>query len=257
MRALRFRDVGVEYDGRKVLSGISFDLDHPSILSIMGPNGAGKTTLLKVILGIIPYEGEVLVFGFSPRENLWRIRSLVGYVPQRERISAIPMKVRDVVLMGLLTKKKFPRHPSEKDLEEAREALEMVGMKEHWESDFRFLSGGQQQRVLIARSLASRPKMLLLDEPMNGVDVKTQKRIMDFLKMLRDEYETSVVIVTHEINLLAGYSDRVMVLNREIVGYGEPKNTLTKENLQKVYGTAVTVIEGLVCPVVFTGDTHA
>lgn len=252
-----FENVHVKFNDKSALENITFTINHPTFLSIMGPNGAGKTTLLKLILGLIrPNKGRIKVFGIEPYKNPSKIRKLIGYVPQKEHISReVPIKVRDVVLMGLLMHKRFPRIPTKRDIKAAAEALRIVNMEWAWNHQFNNLSGGQQQRVLIARGLATNPKILLLDEPFTGIDVPTQTLITDFLHHIKNK-DITIIIVTHDINPVSGISDRIMLLNKRVIAFDKPNNVLNIEILREVYGDNIKIFEGHPCPIVITGDTH-
>jgi len=252
-------NLNVKLNGRIVLENINFRLKFPRFIAIMGPNGAGKTTLLKVLTGFIkPYEGEVSVYGLNPIRDKFKLAKIVGYVPQRERIEvSIPMKVKDVVLMGLLCKRRFPRIPRRENLLRIKKVLEAVGIEELYDRIFSHLSGGEQQKVLIARALISNPRLLILDEPLTAIDVKSQWEIIEFLKKLELEEKIGILMVTHDINPVVEYVDEVLLLNRKLIAYGEISKVLTEENLRKAYGPNVRVVtSGKLCYAI-TGDIHA
>lgn len=259
MYSALLKGLSVKLDGTLALEEVSFSAEHPTFLSVIGPNGAGKTTLLKAMMGLIrPASGTVRVLGLDPTKGGSALRRVVGYVPQRDRITReVPMKVREVVLMGLVARKPPPRMASQGDLESAKEALRLVELEHLWDKPFSELSGGQQQRVLIARCLAFKPKLLLLDEPFSGVDIKTQLAILGFLKGLKDERGVSVFLVTHDINPLVDVSEKILLLNRRVVAYGRPKEVLTEEKLREVYGGGIKIVTyGDKCFAI-TGDAHA
>ena len=257
MYAVEVRDVTVKLGGREVLSDITFSVEDGEFVTIMGPNGAGKTTLLRTILGLVrPSKGSVRVYGVDPQERPGEVRRMTGYVPQKEAISAdIPIRVIDVVLMGTLIRKGVPRYPSGEDVRVAMDALKVVGMEWAWNKRFGELSGGQQQRVLIARSIATRPRLLLLDEPLTGVDATAQAMIAEFLSHIKSKGIT-VIMVTHDVNPVSHLSDKIMILNRRVVAFGRPKEVLRHEVLIKVYGEGIRVYDEHPCPVVVTGDAH-
>lgn len=257
MNAVEFKNVTVKFNGNVALDNVSFEIKDKEFIAIMGPNGAGKTTLLKTILGLVyPFKGEVKVYGYNPIEHASKIRKMIGYVPQREYISRdIPVKVKDVVLMGMLIHKNIPRFARKVDIETAIEALRIVGMDWAWDKPFNALSGGQQQRVLIARSIATNPKLLILDEPLTGVDVATQTVIAEFLGHLKTK-DITIIIVTHDVNPISHLSDKIMILNRKVIAYDKPNNVLKPEILSKVYGDSIKVFEYHPCPIIVTGDTH-
>ncbi len=249
LSAIEVKNLTVRYDGYVAIEDVSITIDHPSLVVVMGPNGAGKTTFLKALLGLIPYNGTVSIFGKSPR----KVRDRLGYLPQRERINLnVPLKVRDVVLLPLISRKTGIKRY---DVKRAKEALEAVGMVDFWDSRFDSLSGGQQQRVLFARTIVTDPDILILDEPFSAADVRTKLALIDLLHKLKRE--KTVIIVLHDINPLVECTDRVILLNRRVLAYGTVAEVITEDNLEKLYGTKIPVIrQGPVCYVV-GGDRHA
>ncbi|RLE50377.1 MAG: metal ABC transporter ATP-binding protein [Candidatus Methanomethylicota archaeon] len=252
------KDLTIAYDSSVALKDINFSVEHPTFLAIIGPNGAGKSTLLRAMLGQLKIlRGELKVMGIDVKENPRAIRRMVGYVPQRERINfEVPLKVKDVILMGLLTKLKPPRIPRRSDLEAAKKALEAVGLEDLWNESFAHLSGGQQQRVLIARAMVSDPTILLLDEPFSGVDTKSYWEIITVLRSLRLK-DKSIILVTHDINPIVDCIDKVLLLNKRIIAYGTPREVLTERYLVEAYGPSVRVIEHKGLCFAITGDVHA
>ncbi|MGC8961442.1 MAG: metal ABC transporter ATP-binding protein, partial [Candidatus Bathyarchaeia archaeon] len=178
--------------------------------------------------------------------------------PQRDKIvRSIPLPVKDVVLMGLMARRKPPRVPSPGDYEEAWRALEMVGLGELWDKRFSELSGGQQQRILLARCIANRPRMLLLDEPFNGIDVKTQAVVIEFLRDLRHRMGLDVYVVTHDVNPLSEAAEKAILLNGGVVSYGPLREALTEEALNQLYGGGVRLVRSGEACFAITGDVHA
>jgi len=258
MNAIEAENVSVVLDGKNVLEEVSFKVEEATFLSIMGPNGSGKTTLIRTLLGMIkPASGNVKVFEIDPSKRPFDVRRMVGYVPQKERINfEVPLTVYDVVGMGLVPRKQAPRFFTERDRERVEGALKLVDMWSMRGERFSNLSGGQQQRVLIARAVVHEPKLLLLDEPFNGVDASNQRKILEFLENIKSE-KVTVVVVTHDINPLSRLTDYVMLLNRRVISFGKPDEALNYARLCQVYGPSVQVITGKPCPTVITGDTHA
>ena len=256
--AVLLKNVTVKYGDIIALEDVSLKFKSGTFIAIIGPNGAGKTTLLKVIAGLVkPVSGVVRVFGLDPIRHGESVRSLIGYVPQRQRISlSVPMKVIDVVLMGILARKKPPRIPSKSDYEKAFEVLKVVGMDGYWDYQFSELSGGQQQRVLIARALSGDPKLLLLDEPMNGVDVTSQREILDAINRLKHTRGVGTLLVTHDVNPIVEHIDEVVLLNRKVIATGRPEEVFKEDILARAYGSRVRVImhEGICYALI--GDTH-
>lgn len=254
---ISLRDVSVKLNGHMVLEDVSFDVESPSFITIVGPNGAGKTTLIKLLLGMIkPVKGSVKVLGMNPFTESEKLRSIVGYVPQRDRVSyETPLRVWEVVLMGVFLRKKFPRTISSSDLESARRALEYLGMDEYWECFFNELSGGQQRRVLIARALASDPVLLLLDEVFAGLDSESQQYLLNVFKMLRDRNKT-ILIVEHEVDPIMELTEKILVLNKTVCAYGDPNEVLSEDKLKLIY-PCLKMVEKEGRRIFILGDKHA
>ena len=239
----------------KAVENVSFTLKEGETLLLLGPNGSGKTTLLKVIAGIHgEYTGEIRVFNKKPEEA----RDIISYVPQTFKINeSVPLKVLDVVLMGVLyNKRKIHVNPAREEVEKACKALETVELLDAAEKVFSELSGGQKQRVLIARALASDPKLMLLDEPISHLDPHARNEVVEALLTVKKKRRVSMVIATHDTNPLIELGDKVLLLNRKVVAFGTPEEALSDEVIMKVYGkTSRTVrIKGKVYCII--GDVH-
>jgi len=255
---IRFSHVHVRYFDREVLSDVTFTVEKPSFLAVVGPNGAGKTTLLRTMLGVVrPFKGEVVVMGVNPLADAVGVRRRVGYVPQKERVDeTLPMLVKDVVLMGRAVRKPAWEPLGEEDYEAAHRALEAVGLDGYWDRPFSHLSGGQQQRVLIARALASSPSMLLLDEPLSGVDMESQRIIVGLLSRLAGE-GVGIVTVTHDLNPYLEHLDYVLLLNRRVVAFGRVGEILDTRLLAETYQRETHILQlGPRC-YILCGDAHA
>ncbi len=250
--------LSVAYDDKLALEDVGLELKEPAFLSVIGPNGSGKTTLLKALLGMVkPLSGVIEVLGYRVPGKEYEVRRRTGYVPQRERIDPTkPVLVKDVVLMGRVAKRGWGRGLTREDYEAAKAALEVVGMEEFWDEPFSHLSGGQQQRVLIARALAVRPQLLLLDEPLSGVDAAAQDVI---LKVLKEEARrgVAVVMVAHDLNPLLDISDYVMLLNRSVVAFGRAEDVLNEHLLARTFMKRVSVVKAGEKSIVFGVDHHA
>lgn len=195
--ALEVRQLNIRYDQRTVLSDVSFQAQSSQLIGIIGPNGAGKTSLIKAILGLIPSTGQILVAG----QALAKRSRKVAYVPQISAVNwRFPASVRDVVLMGRYGQLGWLRRPKKADYALADAALEQVNMQDFAERSIADLSGGQQQRVFLARALAQEPDVLLLDEPISGVDVPTQEVILHLLRDLSSAGRT-LLVTTHHCNI--------------------------------------------------------
>ncbi|MFW9845363.1 MAG: metal ABC transporter ATP-binding protein [Candidatus Thorarchaeota archaeon] len=239
-------NLSVRYpNGAIALHHVNFSVDSPTFMAIIGPNGSGKSTLLKTTLGLMnPLRGRISMLGHDSTRAKSEIRSLVRYVPQRDRIGLnIPMKVKDVVLMGRLVKKRLPRLASKYDERMARESLSQVAMDDFWERPFPELSGGQRQRVLVARALAGEGSVLMLDEPLAGTDVESQDLIVGALGRYHRENEVSVIMVTHDLNPIHTLVRDVLMLKNTIVGIGTPCDVMDPLLVQRLYGPTAKIIE--------------
>lgn len=237
---LRVENVTVAYNGRVALRDATFTVLGGERVAVVGPNGAGKSTLFKAIVGLLPLQsGRVEVFGCDPR----REQASVGYVPQREDVDlAFPVTVSDVVMMGRVRHIGWLRRPSRRDREAVRRALEQVGLTELASRPLGELSGGQVQRTFIARALAQEAPLLLMDEPFAGVDAASEEAILYLLDRLR-ERQVTVLLATHDLQMAAGWSDRVLLLNGEVIAYGPPADVLRPDALRRVYGGQLTLWE--------------
>lgn len=241
--SLQFSQVCVSYgagpngrtagNGRDLaLDNISFQLYSGQRVAVVGPNGAGKSTLLQLIVGTVqPTSGQVQVFGSGPRRHL-----CIAYVPQRNQIDwSFPVSVADVVMMGRVGQIGLFRRSGRQDKARVQESLARVNVGHLADKQIGELSGGQQQRVFIARALAQEAELLLLDEPLSGLDIPSQEAIFTILDSLHAEGVT-VIMATHDLNLAAGHFDQVMLLNRKLVALGSPTAVLTPEKLWRAYG---------------------
>ena len=193
-RCLLLRDVTIAYGSRVVLAHVDADIPRSQVVSIVGPNGSGKSTLLKAIAGLIPLTGgEITLFD----EPIARMRRHVAYVPQREDVDwSFPVSVRDVVMMGRYPRRGWLRRPTAEDAHIAEHAMERVGIAALARRQISELSGGQQRRTFIARALAQESDVILLDEPMTGIDAETHDRILELFDEWRDEGKV-VLQATH------------------------------------------------------------
>jgi manganese/iron transport system ATP-binding protein len=235
-----FDRVSVHYEGRLALDEVSFQLYRGERAAIVGPNGAGKSTLLKVVAGILtPSSGKAEVYGYGAGGHI-----CIGYVPQRSHVDwTFPVTVADVVMMGRVAKLGLLRQAGRSDWQRVREALDQVGMGDLAKRQIGELSGGQQQRVFIARALAQEAELLLMDEPLTGLDIPSQDAIFDILASLKARGMT-VLLSTHDLQLARERFDRIMLLKRKLVGFGLPDEVLSPANLRLAYGTHLTMLAG-------------
>ena len=213
------------------LDNISFELQPGERVAVVGPNGAGKSTLFNLISGVLtPTQGQVDVYGHAPDEHI-----CIAYVPQRSQVDwQFPVNVSDVVMMGRVRRLGLFHWPKAKDRQVVDEALTLVGMAPFAERQIGELSGGQQQRVFIARALAQEAELMLMDEPLTGLDVKSQEDIFATLDSLRQRNVT-IMVATHDLNLAAERFDRLMLLNQTIIGFGKASEVFTAEHLSRAY----------------------
>jgi manganese/iron transport system ATP-binding protein len=234
--SLSVRNVTVTYpNGTTALRDASFELGPGTICGLVGVNGSGKSTLFKAIMGFVqPQRGEVRVAGLAAREALQR--NLVAYVPQAEEVDwNFPVLVEDVVMMGRYGRMGFLRIPSALDRRKVDEALERVGMSDHRSRQIGELSGGQKKRVFLARALAQEGRVILLDEPFTGVDVKTETAIVDLLRELKAEGRL-MLVSTHNLGSVPDFCDQVVLVLGRIVAWGPTAATFTQANLETAFG---------------------
>ncbi|HZZ41463.1 MAG TPA: metal ABC transporter ATP-binding protein [Tepidisphaeraceae bacterium] len=214
MALIQIEHLDFDYGGQAVLKHIDLTVPDGSTVGVIGPNGGGKTTLMKLLLGLIePTRGSILIDGVRPREATQR-GDVVGYLPQNPRVPGhFPMNVRQVVRLGLVGKTGMLRAFKRGDTDFADHLIERVGLVDLAETPVGSLSGGQLQRVFIARALAARPKVLLLDEPTTGIDASGQQRFVEFLEELKKELGLTVVLVSHDLRSVAAVADRIACLN--------------------------------------------
>lgn len=219
---LEAEGVSFAYGRTPVLEGVDLSVRAGEFVALVGPNGSGKSTLLKVLLGsLAPSEGSVRLLGQSPTRLSERGR--IGYVPQRPVLdSEVPATVEEIVAAGRLARRGWWRPLRQQDREEVRHALESVGLGDLAGRPLNELSGGQQQRAFIARAFASQPDLLLLDEPIAGIDAESQRRFRDSLTHLIAEHGAGVLLVSHELSAVAPELDRVIVLKRRVLFDGPP-----------------------------------
>jgi manganese/zinc/iron transport system ATP- binding protein len=237
---LQVRSLNVAYQKKLVLWDADLSIQPARSTAIVGPNGAGKSTLLKAALSLIPKaSGEILFFGGSLKKN----RSRIAYVPQRESVDwDFPVSARDVVAMGLYRRIGWCLPVRAVHRRMAEEALADVGLGDFAQRQISQLSGGQQQRVFLARALAQKADLYLMDEPFASVDAATEQAILAVLKRLKEEGKT-VVCVHHDLETVAEYFDDAVLLNMRVVTQGAVADVLTPENLRKTYGSRLTLLD--------------
>lgn len=210
--AIQVQNLSFAYQDQVVLNDVNMQIPDGSFVGIFGPNGGGKTTLLKLLMGFLkPLKGSLEIFG-NPPNRVW---PAIAYVPQVMRFDRLfPISVLEVVLMGRLSHLPWYGRYKESDREEARKALDQVGLSGLEDRLFGTLSGGQAQRVLIARALVTKPKLLLLDEPTASIDSKTQQEIYALLHKLKDSM--TILIVTHDLVVSIEYVEKVFCVQQAV-----------------------------------------
>ena len=234
------------YGRRVVLTDITFDIPEGDFLGLVGPNGSGKTTIVRTILGTLePLGGSVtrdpaLRFGYVPQRDQ-RVPEQLP-VPQRDQVDySFPLKVLDVVMMGRYDRIGLGRRPTAEDRERAREALGHVGIAHLADRRLADLSGGQKQRTLIARALVGEPTVLVLDEPTNGMDLVATTQILGLVRELHDRDALTVLMVSHALNEVANYVDRIALVVEGGFRIGTTDEIMTEEALTQMYGIPVEV----------------
>ena len=228
------------YDGTPTLSNLELEVGRGEFVGLLGPSGSGKTTVLRTILRAVDiYSGDVFVDGRSVFEH----RPRIGYVPQLETIDwNFPVTVEQVVMMGRTAESRLLPWFSKGDRDIANEMMRRLGIAHLASRHIRELSGGQQQRAFLARALVSNPRLLLLDEPTMGVDIKTRDEVMHLLHDLNHQ-DVTIIMTTHEINSVAAHLPWIICLNGGVIASGPPKEVFTPEVLKKTYNADLHVTE--------------
>lgn len=244
--SLRLEEVSFEYGGRSAIRKVSLELVRGEVVAILGPNGAGKSTLLKCIAnlylpksGAVSYKGKLLQ-NYSPRQRA----RMIGFVPQHFSPS-IPMTVLEVVLMGRTPHLRWGITTGDLvQVERILNELKLTSLAKRYISE---LSGGERQKVMLARALAQQPEVMLLDEPITGLDIRHQLEALNTIQTLVRKNNTSAVMVLHDLELASRYADRIILMKQgEVYATGHPSAVLTEQNLQQVYG-----IESMIEPIAF------
>lgn len=230
--------VSVRFADRLALEDISFQLSRGERVAVVGPNGAGKSTLFNVIVGTVkPSGGAVRIYGSGPSEH-----TCIGYVPQRNKIDwRFPATVWDVVMMGRTARIGILRRPGRLDRQMVEQALVDAQAADLSKRQIGQLSGGQQQRVFLARALAQEAEVLLLDEPLTGLDTPSQQAVLTILDGLRAR-GIGILVATHDLGQAAEMYDRVLLLNRRLIADGPPSRLMTSQMLSRAYGNHLHIL---------------
>lgn len=236
---LDVQKLSVRYNDHLALQEITFHLHSGERVAVVGPNGAGKSTLFKVISGVLtPSSGKVKVYGSGPSGHI-----CIAYIPQRSQVDwNFPVSVADVVLMGRSAKLKPFSFPSKQDWVTVHEALATVDLGDMARRQIGHLSGGQQQRMFIARALAQEAELMLMDEPLGGLDTPSQESLLALMDRLQQKGVT-IMVATHDLEQASQHFDRIMLLNRQIIGFGPANQVFLPEKLVRAYGGRLRLVD--------------
>jgi manganese/zinc/iron transport system ATP- binding protein len=249
---LRLRDLSGGYDARWAIADVDLDVPAGRLVAVIGPNGSGKSTLLRSILGLVPRRAGTIWMSGGRLE-----RRRIAYVPQRELVDwSFPISAAQTVMMGRYPRIGPIRGPRTEDRRAVADALARVGMSELGDRQIGALSGGQQQRVFLARALVQEADLLLLDEPMTGVDRATEETITTLMGELRDAGAT-VIYATHDLETAADVSDLLCFVNGRVVAFGPPDETFTPHTLHATFGGELVIVDAGDHAHVHGGGHHA
>ena len=236
--ALQLRGLAAGYDARWAIEDVSIDVPAGRLVGVIGPNGSGKSTLLRAILGLVPRRHGTVTIDGNPLD-----RRRVAYVPQRELVDwSFPISAGQVVTMGRYPTIGPIAGPRRQDRDAVDAALARVGMSDLADRQIGALSGGQQQRVFLARALVQEASILMLDEPMTGVDLATEETISTLMRELRDA-GTTVIYATHDLETAADISDLLCFVNGRVVAFGPPAETFTPHTLHETFGGELMIVD--------------
>lgn len=219
---------------------MSFELEVGERLAVVGPNGSGKSTLLKALAGLLtPMSGEVQIHGHGPYRHI-----CIAYVPQQGMLDwRFPITLTDFVMLGRTRRIRPFRRPKIQDHHVVQASLEAVGLSAHARSQIEALSGGQRQRLFIGRALAQEAELILLDEPLAGLDVHTHREVLELITNLHQRRVT-VIMSLHDLSIAAAHFGKILLLRREMLAFGVPKSVLVEGVLRKAYSSCLQVVPG-------------
>jgi zinc transport system ATP-binding protein len=237
IEVLAVEHLNFRYNGRAILSDITFSVRSGDYIGLVGPNGSGKTTLLKAILGFVkPERGKIRLFG-DRIENFahW---SRIGYLPQKPAVwnPYFPATVREIISLGLLSRKTFPKYMKPSDEDAIERVLSLLDIEDIKNQPIGELSGGQQQRVLLARAIVNEPQLLILDEPSTALDPESRERFFDLMTNLNRDKRLTIIIVTHDTGNIGKYADKLLYLDKQIVFFGSFEDFCDSEEITKFFG---------------------
>jgi zinc/manganese transport system ATP-binding protein len=257
--AVVFERAAVRLGGRTIWSELSLAIPHGEFVAILGPNGAGKSTLIKAVLGLLPLAaGRASVVGRAPGASNDRI----GYLPQRHSFdSSTRIRGVDLVRLGLdgsrwgVPVPGVPRRA--RDAARVAEVIELVGATAYARQAIGQLSGGEQQRLLIAQALVRRPSLLLLDEPLDSLDLPNQAAVAALVRRICREENVAVLLVAHDVNPILSYLDRVVYIAGGTAVEGTPEQVISSETLSRLYGVPIEVLQASDGRLVVVGQPEA
>lgn len=224
-KIIEVENLTVKFNGHIILNSLNYYVKPGEIVAIIGPNGSGKTTMLKAILGLIPYQGKIRIMGLPPKRALPRI----GYVPQRfDFDKTFPLTVREFLSFVKIKSKEWEE-----------EVLREVGVLAFLDKRIGELSGGQLQRILIVKALLKEPSVLMLDEATSGIDMAGETTFYELIEHLNKTHNLTIVLISHEVNMVYTFATQILCLNRDLVCNGRPKEAITQEVLDKLYGKSI------------------
>lgn len=236
---LEVHNLSVWFNGHTALEDVNFHLHVGERVAVVGPNGAGKSTLFKAIAGVLtPSSGQINVYGTGPRGHV-----CIAFIPQRSQVDwRFPVSVADVVMMGRSAKLRPLTWPSKQDWQRVYQALATVELEGLAKRQIGQLSGGQQQRMFIARALAQEASLMLMDEPLTGLDAPAQEGLLTLLGRLQERGAT-VMVATHDLQQAAQYFDRILIINRRVIAFGQAEQVLKPDILMRAYGERMRLVE--------------
>ncbi len=218
---IKIKNLSVTIQNSIILNNISLNIEKGDFVGIFGPNGAGKTTMIRALLGLQSFTGEINLFDESlSKFNNWY---KIGYLSQKQAIRSInfPSTVFEIVMLGRISLLKFPKIPSREDNLAVMDALQKLQISDLKDYSLKELSGGQQQRVFLAKTIVSNPELLILDEPTNALDPEIRKDFLEILKSLNTDHKITILLITHDINSLKEFANKILFLNKKLVFWGD------------------------------------
>jgi len=236
MSAVSSEHVYFHYNSTEVLADVSFTLEKGDYLGLVGPNGSGKTTLIKLLLGLVkPSGGAISIFGQDPQE--FREWQRIGYLPQKTAFNPLfPATVKEVVSLGLLSRKRFPKRMARSDRAFVEAALGLMDIKDIRHKLIGELSGGQQQRVFLAKALVGEPELLILDEPTTALDPETREKFFETLQDLNRTRSVTIIIITHDTGTIGEYASKLLYLDKKVVFCGSFDDFCKSSGMTSYFG---------------------